>query len=306
MNRREFLAKASVMAAGSALSAGMGKPAKPDPVTENALEWDRLTVDGFAEAVKRSEGVVLVPVGCLEKHGHHLPLYTDSVVAHEICIRAARRSAAVVFPTIPFGMVEEVKHMKGTMSISNRVMFELFDEMCGEFARNGLTKIVFVNDHGGNNFFLDTFLKSRLEKRHDYACYWWFKKLSPKQAGAFVKRLGRSEMPELGHADVMESSEMLLLSPETVHMDRVNVEESKALGRLAMYREARVRTSLDWYADYPAHFAGDPTGASAEHGEWLFEAYADTLAKTIDQVKHDVLTPQFLQEYYSSSESPCV
>lgn len=302
MNRREFLAAAGVAAVGGACAADV--KAKPDPATENALLWDRLTVDGFDAAVKKAEGVVLVPVGCLEKHGHHLPLYTDSFVAHEICVRAARRTPAVIFPKIPFGMVEEVKHMKGTMSISNRVMFELFDEMCDEFARNGLKKIIFVNDHGGNNFFLDTFLKSRLEKRHDYACYWWFKKLTPKQTVEFTKRLGCAEMPELGHADIMESSEMLLLAPETVHMDRVNVEESKALNRLAQYREARVRTSLDWYADYPSHFAGDPTGATAEHGEWLFETYADTLAKTIEQVKHDELTQQFLEEYYSAAEKP--
>lgn len=304
MDRREFLATAGVMAVGSALAVGPDEKVRPDPAKLNALEWDRLTVDGFSDAVEKAEGVVLVPVGCLEKHGHHLPLYTDSLVAHEVCVRAARRTPAIIFPTIPFGMVEEVKHMKGTMSISNRVMFELFDEMCGEFARNGLKKIIFVNDHGGNNFFLDTFLKSRLEKRHDYACYWWFKKLTPGQTAAFVKRLGRKEMPEFGHADIMESSEMLLLASETVHMDRVDVEESKALNRLAMYREARVRTSLDWYADYPTHFAGDPTGASAEHGEWLFETYADTLAKTIEQVKHDALTPKFLEEYYSGLESP--
>lgn len=303
MNRREFLTAAGLAAAGTAFAAG-GERTKPDPATENALLWDRLTVDGFDAAVKKAEGVVLVPVGCLEKHGHHLPLYTDSFVAHEICVRAARRTPAVVFPKIPFGMVEEVKHMKGTMSISNRVMFELFEEMCEEFARNGLKKIIFVNDHGGNNFFLDTLLKSRLEKRHDYACYWWFKKLTPKQTEAFTKRLGRTEMPELGHADIMESSEMLLLAPECVHMDRVNVEESKALNRLAQYREAKVRTSLDWYADYPSHFAGDPTGATAEHGEWLFETYADTLAKTIDQVKRDKLTPRFLEEYYSTAEKP--
>ena len=301
MNRREFLATAGVAAAGSALAAGAHRPADG---AEKALLWDRLTVDGFSEAVRKAEGVVLVPVGCLEKHGHHLPLYTDSLVAHDICVRAARRTPSVVFPTCPFGMVEEVKHMKGTMSISNRVMFELYDEMCEEFSRNGLKKIVFVNDHGGNNFFLDAFLKSRLEKRHDYAAYWWFKRLTPTQTKAFVGRLGRTEMPELGHADVMESSEMLALAPETVRMDRVNVEESKALNRLARYREARVRTSLDWYADYPSHFAGDPTGATAEHGEWLFDAYADTLTAMITEIKRDTLTPQLLREYYSALENP--
>ena len=35
--------------------------------------WDRLTADDFADAVRASGGVALLPLGCLEKHGRHLP-----------------------------------------------------------------------------------------------------------------------------------------------------------------------------------------------------------------------------------------
>lgn len=304
MDRRTFLATVGAATAGSVFAAGGDGGARTERRPETALLWDRLTVDDFAEAVKKAEGVVLVPVGCLEKHAHHLPLYTDSIVAHEICVRAARRTPAVVFPASPFGMVEEVKHMKGTMSISNRVMFELFGEMCDEFARNGLKKIVFVNDHGGNNFFLSAFLKSRLEKRHDYVAYSWFKHLTPVQKKAFEARLGPKGIPDLGHADIIESSEMLALAPETVHMDRINPGEWKSLDRLDCYREAEVQTSVDWYARHPTHFAGDPTGATAEHGEWLLDTFADTLVQTIGKIKQDKLTPQFLGEYYSALENP--
>ena len=43
--------------------------------------WENLTIDEFDTAVKESKGVVLVPFGCLEKHGSHMPIGTDIFVA---------------------------------------------------------------------------------------------------------------------------------------------------------------------------------------------------------------------------------
>lgn len=270
------------------------------------LLWENLTVDGFDAAVRKSEGVVLVPLGSLEKHGHHLPLGTDSHVAYEVCLRAAKKEPAVIFPKTPFGMVEEVKHMKGTMSVSSETMFSLLDDMCAEFSRNGLKKIVLVNDHGGSNSFLNAFVKSRLEQRHDYAVYFWFKNLFGGQWQEFLRRLGREKLPDLGHADVMESSEMLALMPENVHMERVDVEESKNLNRLGAFDEFGINTPIAWYGARPTHFAGDPTGANAELGEWVLDTSADTLAKAIRAIKDDKLTKVLQDEFYDAQEKPHV
>ncbi len=35
--------------------------------------WVELTSDAFPAAVQRAEGVCLVPLGCVERHAHHLP-----------------------------------------------------------------------------------------------------------------------------------------------------------------------------------------------------------------------------------------
>lgn len=308
MDRRDFLKGAGLTAAGLATAQVLaeGSARRADPNEKNSLLWEDLTVDGFAAAVKKTQGVVLVPFGCLEKHGHHMPLGTDSFVAHEVCRRAAERETAVVFPMSPFGMVEEVKHMRGTVSLSNKVMFAVFDEMCDEFARNGLTKIVFVNDHGGNSSFLATFLKSRLEKRRPYRCYSWFKQLLPSQVPEFLRRIGRTTMPDMGHADIIESSEILALSPEKMHMERVDPAESRNLNRLGFYDEYRVNTPIAWYGARPTHFAGDPTGANAALGEWLLDTFAGTLAKVIRLVKDDALTGRLQDEYYDALENPHV
>ena len=51
--------------------------------------WEELTGDEFAVAVKQVEGVCLLPLSCIERHAHHLPLGTDMYIGREMCKRAA-------------------------------------------------------------------------------------------------------------------------------------------------------------------------------------------------------------------------
>ncbi len=307
MNRREFLTASGIFAAAGVLGEEAMKAAEKIPPTGKgkAYKWEDLTVDGFAEAVKATEGVVLVPFGCLEKHGHHMPLGTDSFVACEVARRAAEKESAVVFPFSPFGMVAEVRHILGTMALSAETMRRVFDEMCSEFARNGLKKIIIVNDHGGNSAFLQEFLRSRLEKRRDYQVYSWFKWFRPKQWEAFAAKFG-GKPPALGHACVVEASEILRLRPDTMRMDRVDPKEGENLRRNDRFAALGVQHPVDWYANYPTQFAGDPRQATPELGEWLLDGFSDVLASLIRLVKTSPLVPGLLEEFYSSAESPHV
>lgn len=50
---------------------GMSDPVEPRRVS---MRWEELSGDQFAEAVKTCEGVCLVALSVVERHGHHLPL----------------------------------------------------------------------------------------------------------------------------------------------------------------------------------------------------------------------------------------
>ena len=39
----------------------------------------------------KEEGVCIVPVACLERHGDHMPLGTDGLIAEKIDAEAAKR-----------------------------------------------------------------------------------------------------------------------------------------------------------------------------------------------------------------------
>jgi len=62
--------------------------------------WENLREEEFDNAIKESKGLCILPVGCLEKHGQHLPVGTDVIHITEIAKRAAEIETAMVFPTM--------------------------------------------------------------------------------------------------------------------------------------------------------------------------------------------------------------
>lgn len=63
-----------------------------------------MTWEEVEEAVKRTKGVILIPVGSIEQHARHLPLGTDSYCAIRVCVDAAKEADAVVAPPIWYGL----------------------------------------------------------------------------------------------------------------------------------------------------------------------------------------------------------
>lgn len=303
MDRREFLTSAGAVAAVSAMMSA-GAEVAPERKYRPFL-WRDMTCAEFAEAVKATKGVCVVPIGCLEKHGKHLPLATDSIVAHEVCVRAASLEPVIVFPFCPFGRVVEVRHMLGTMAFRSETLLMMLRDLCAEMAHNGIGKIVLYNDHGGNNSMLSHFQRECLEERRPYTVYQMTKfSWCGNQEQEFLRRANFDKMPVCGHADIIETSEMLAISPELVHMDRVDAKETQPLGRLSEINGARLQTSVDWYADFPHQIAGDPTGATAELGNWLLDTWAGNLARAIRLVREDKVTPSLLSAYYDAIENP--
>lgn len=58
--------------------------------TGNVLNYkmEELTAPQFKNAVSLSHGVCVIPLGILEKHGSHLPLGTDLILARAIAFKA--------------------------------------------------------------------------------------------------------------------------------------------------------------------------------------------------------------------------
>ena len=48
------------------------------------MRWEFLREEEFPAAIEKAGGLCVIPVGCLEMHGEHLPVGTDSLKGEAI------------------------------------------------------------------------------------------------------------------------------------------------------------------------------------------------------------------------------
>jgi creatinine amidohydrolase len=262
------------------------------------MQWEKLTTPQFERAVESCEGVCLLPIGVLEKHGDHLPLGTDVLIARELANRAAALEPALVFPSYFFTQIFEARHTPGTVGIDSRVMYDLLETTCDEIARNGLKKIILVNGHGGNRHFLPHFMMLQLEQPRDYVVY------MPKPGAGMWDETLEKEWAAMrhsqvdGHAGEIETSMILAIAPELVDSSTLPNDQGQPQERLKAVDEAGLYTAIGWYANFPNHYAGRGEFGTAEKGEFLLDALAQRLARLIRVVKADEAALDLQAEFF--------
>ena len=99
------------------------------------MQWEELTSDEFARASVDCGRVCVVALGCIERHGPHMPLGTDMINGQQIAVRAAQREPAIVFPPWYFAQIYEAKCFPGTITIPPAMLVELLLRTYDEIAR---------------------------------------------------------------------------------------------------------------------------------------------------------------------------
>lgn len=261
------------------------------------MQWENLTAPDFAEAVEEAQGVCLLPLAVIEKHGDHLPLGTDLFIGLEVARRAAEIEPAILFPPFYFTQILEAKHQPGTIALGGHLMLELLEAVCDEIGRNGLRKIVFVPSHGGNRYLAPFFIQLMLEKRKGYMVY-LPRMLEDPILTRLMKEMMESEFDH--HGGEMETSLILAIHPELVKMDQIDERSGRRLGRLDHL--PGMETPVSWYANFPDHYAGDARMATAEKGKRILEHWARRLAEAIKAVKKDRVTSGLYREFFGRTQ----
>jgi creatinine amidohydrolase len=261
------------------------------------MRWEELTGDQFPQAVQTTQGVCLLPLSCIERHGHHLPTGTDMFIGREMCRRAAALEPALVFPDFIFTQILEARHVPGTIAVEPELFLRLLDNVCREIARNGLKKIVIVNAHGGNDSLIHFFAQIQLASPRDYVVY-VPDMFRLSEADAAVKAQWETTVD--GHAGESETSAILAIRPDLVHADQLPADgEGLPLERLKTLRDLGVDTGIWWYADHPTHYRGDGRPATAEKGHRGLDVLAQALARIIRVIKADQETQRLQDEFFA-------
>lgn len=201
--------------------------------------------------------LLAIPLGATEQHGPHLPLWTDTAIATELCNRlAAEHDNLVIGPAIPYGASGEHAAFPGTLSIGHDALRLLLVELVR--SADHFAGVVVVNGHGGNL----PALRSAEELLHceGRSVLTW----SPT---------GRADDSHAGHA---ETSVMLALHPEHVHFGQASRGNTTALPDLMpRLREGGVR------AVSANGVLGDPTTATAGAGQRILRQWTDALTSAV-------------------------
>ena len=250
------------------------------------MEWATATAGDVDAGTE--EQLCLLPIGCLEPHGRHLPTGNDALIAHRWALMVAECEPVVVLPPLYYAYVKPGRHLPGTVSLDTTVLLSLLENICDEVARNGYRKILLLNCHGGNDSILDVFRQHVGDGQKAYAVY-----LTPAFLMTDVVDEIR-ETGEWGHACEIETSLSLYLFPELCHMERVpDVPASSE----KTYDIGAAKTPIDWYATYPHAYVGDARKASAEKGRRLTEEQVRRLVQVVRKIKQDEFVLAAVEEY---------
>lgn len=277
--------------------------------------WEELRCEQFEEAVKRSKGVCVVPIGCLEKHGPHSPLGTDTIIAANTSIRAAELEPVVVFPTMFFGDKTGAGEFPGTVIFSLETRWHIFRETCNEIHRNGFKKILFVNGHGGNTGMLDTFTRAMMQENPNVMCFTTatggdFKStvqeiLENPEAYSYLTPEDRAAMQDMldrniktGHACFSETARAYYFRPETVRIDGIADESGDSIHRFDAFSANGIKTHFAWMGDYPNSYSGTNQYTLNERIAKAFtEHRIPKLAEKFRFLKNETISDEFHAEW---------
>jgi len=246
------------------------------------------------EAFKGTK-MAIIPTGSTEQHGPHLPLGTDFLIADYLAKKVAEKIDVVVTPVIPVGFAHYHTSFEGTLSVNPEVLSSYYQGIVDSLISYGITHILFINGHGGNMESLGNVCRN-LRIRGITAAYlqWW------EIAGKLNKK-----WQAIAHGDIIETSLMLLISPDNVKLDRAAVPINKKLtdkiqtlgGEPCKFREGSVRfylmmkditdtgDMLEYGLSSNADFTISPAGASIEKGKEVAKAMVDYIVDFTEEFK---------------------
>lgn len=216
------------------------------------------------EIVGKNQEIAIIPVGSIEQHGPQLPVMTDWAIATYLGERIAARLDAFMIPALPISTCREHMGKRGSVWMEATTFYQMMTDVVLSLKTQGFKKVVILQCHGG--IFIMTPLVRDLNARHN-----------PDLMVALIDfgnalRSGDCEddifetKGEL-HAGESETSMILHIAPETVHMDRavdfIPKEPRPYLSYGSIFRAS------------PAGIWGHPSKATAEKGRRVLDAYVD-------------------------------
>ena len=283
------------------------------------MKWEYLREEEFDAAIEKSGGLCVMALGCLEKHGQHLPVGTDSLKGDKIVELAAEKAGVVMFPTtmwlgdlVASHSTDDPEAMGkyGFVGMNPHTLLRVLEELCDEIARNGFRKILICNSHGGNTGLISYFLRAQAYKKRNYAtmacrAYDLGVELKPVNMLESIKKdpeyfsmlkdedietLKRFTAPDtqFGHGCFGETMLIYGTHPDLVAPDRFGAESGLSTHRADYLKELGIQFPYIFSSNFPNSYAATaPFGCNERLGEAAVKMSVDRLAHIFEVIKND-------------------
>jgi creatinine amidohydrolase len=180
------------------------------------LLLEKLTWPEVERAIGGGMRTAVVCAASSEQHGPHLPEATDALIGEALATGLARRLGdALVAPVIRPGCSDHHMAFAGSLTISPELLMQILDAYLASLRHHGFRRFVVMSSHGGNYPVLAEWERSRRPENTTVIA-----DIAVFQSGfEAIRRFGREDRAG-PHAEVLETSMMLHLHPELVHMER--------------------------------------------------------------------------------------
>ena len=221
----------------------------------------------------KSGCLAVLPTGCTEQQGPHLPVDFDTWFAERLCLAASQKAAgkfrvqSLVLPAIPFGPTPEHQNYgAGYVDIPPEVHSGFVSATLGSLADQGFERIVVWRGCGGHD------LRGTIRE---------FNQANARKSQAFLpeqpfqdiwRRLVDPSVPG-GHVDSFSTSISLHLRAASVRMNEITDSTHPPVG----WRDPE----SDFARYSPTGAIGNPTHASAALGAKLWAASVDRVAEIL-------------------------
>ena len=278
----------------SSPSAAARGAAGPDTAFQwPARFWSDVSARDF-DAAQRSglaaQTVAVLPVAATEQHGPHLPLSVDAALLQGVIDAALpllpQDLPLLLLPPQNIGLSTEHMAYAGTLTLSPATLLALWTELGECVAHAGIKKLLLLNGHGGQVSVMDIVARE-LRQRCGLLVYSasWFSLPLPQEVS---ERFSAEEHRFGIHAGEIETSMMLHLAPQTVHMEHARNFRSTSQDRAGRYsllgngKSAKLGWAMQDY--HPAGAVGNAAAATADKGQGVVQAAAAQLALLLEEL----------------------
>ncbi len=248
------------------------------------MRYEELSVPKI-EALDRDHTVVVLPLGSVEQHGRHMPLGTDTILAHSVVEAAAERLSGriVILPSPWYGLSAHHMRFEGTISLRATTLMALVEDIIASLVAHRFRRILVVNGHGGNNGTLDVLASTLGHRFHGIAriaCLTYF-----QLARNAIAALRQSNTGGMGHACEFETAMMQRVRADLVDTAAA-ITEYPDPGSSYLTTDLLGSSPVCTYHDFldlsPSGTLGDPALASPEKGVQFHAAVVEELVSFID------------------------